>query len=175
MPGTDRAASPAPEPHRCSVLVVDDDADIRELLRVALTADGYHVAGVPNGREALYHLRSHADICIILLDLMLPVMDGVQFRAAQRNDRALAWIPLVVMSAALDADRQARDLGARRLVRKPLDLDEVRQALRSIGCCQSNRVAVGRGEMREVRAHVRAAQRLAQAPVRVGSASKLSE
>jgi len=64
-------------------------------------------------------------------------MDGLQFRTAQRHDRSLAWIPLVVMSAAVDAGQQSQELGARRLVRKPLDLDEVRQALRSIGCCQS--------------------------------------
>jgi len=125
------------QPHRCSVLVVDDDAEICELLGVALSADGYLVACAPNGREALHHLRSHADVCIILLDLILPVMDGVQFRHAQLRDRSLAWIPLVVMSGAIDADRRARELGARRLIRKPLDLDNVRLALRSIDCCQA--------------------------------------
>jgi two-component system chemotaxis response regulator CheY len=123
--------------HRCAVLIVDDDAEVRELLRVALTAEGYDIAGVSNGREALHHLRSHADTCIILLDLMLPVMDGAHFRTAQLHDRSLAWIPLVVMSAAVDADRRARELGARRLVSKPLDLDEVKQALRYVGCCQA--------------------------------------
>src|SRR6185503_2609310 len=121
----------------CSVLVVDDDGDVRELLRVALTSEGYRVAGVPNGREALHYLRSHADTCIILLELMLPVMDGAQFRHAQLRDRSLAWIPLVVMSAAVDAHRRARELGARGVVSKPLDLGEVRQALRAIGCCQA--------------------------------------
>jgi len=124
-------------PHRCTVLVIDDDADVRDLVSVALTADGYRVDGVANGREALHHLRSHAETCIILLDLMLPVMDGVQFRAAQLRDRSLAWIPVVVMSAAADGRRQARDIGARRFVRKPLDLDEVRRALRLIGCCRT--------------------------------------
>ncbi len=114
------SASPS---HRCGVLVVDDDADMRELLRVALTSEGYRVATSPNGREALHHLRSHASTCIILLDLMLPMMDGAHFRTAQLLDRSLAWIPVVVMSAAIDADRRARELGARRLVRKPLDLE----------------------------------------------------
>lgn len=123
--------------HRCTVLVVDDDAEVRELLRVALTADGYDVATVANGREALHHLRSHADACIILLDLMLPVMDGAHFRTAQLRDRSLAWIPLVLMSGSLDADRRASELGARRLVRKPLDLDEVKHALGYVGCCQA--------------------------------------
>ena len=124
-------------PHRCSVLVVDDDADVRELLRVALEAEGYYVAGADNGRAALDHLRSHAASCIILLDLMLPVMDGSHFRTAQLHDRSLAWIPVVVMSGGPDSDRHAREMGARRLVRKPLDLDEVTQALRSVGCCQA--------------------------------------
>jgi two-component system chemotaxis response regulator CheY len=136
MISTDRAIVSAPN-HTCGVLVVDDDVDMRVLLKVALTADGYRVAGVPNGREALHYLRSHADTCIILLDLMLPVMDGASFRQAQLRDRSLAWIPVVVMSAAMDADQRARDIGARRLVRKPLDLDDVRQTLGLIGCCQA--------------------------------------
>jgi CheY-like chemotaxis protein len=123
--------------HRCSVLIVDDDADLRELLRIALQAEGYHVAGVDNGRAALHHLRSHAATCIILLDLMLPVMDGTHFRAVQLHDRSLAWIPVVVMSGGPDADRRARELDARRLVRKPVDLDEVKHALRDVGCCQA--------------------------------------
>ena len=123
--------------HRCSVLVVDDDADVRELLRVALQSDGYDVAGVNNGREALHHLRSHADTCIILLDLMLPVMDGTHFRTAQLHDRSLAWMPVILMSGAPDTERVAREMGVRRLVRKPLDLDEVKQAVRSVGCCQA--------------------------------------
>jgi CheY-like chemotaxis protein len=110
---------------------------VRELLRLALTGDGYHVSCVGNGRDALHHLRSHADTCIIVLDLMLPVMDGVQFRAAQLRDRSLAWIPIVVMSAVDDDGRRARSLGARRFIRKPLNLDEVRSALRHIGCCQA--------------------------------------
>jgi CheY-like chemotaxis protein len=64
-------------------------------------------------------------------------MDGPQFRHAQLHDRSLAWIPLVVMSASVDADRRASELGARNVIRKPLDLDDVRQALRLIGCRQA--------------------------------------
>ena len=80
------------------------------------------------------HLRSHAVTCIIVLDLMLPVMDGAHFRSAQLHDRSLAWIPVIVMSGAPDADRRARELGARRLVMKPLDLDDVKRALSEVGC-----------------------------------------
>ena len=133
---TDRM-SDAQAAHRCSILVVDDDVDVGELMRMTLEAERYEVACVRNGREALNHLRSHADTCIILLDLMLPVMDGTHFRTAQLNDRSLAWIPVVLMSGALDAERRARELGARRIVKKPLDLDEVKHALRSVGCAQA--------------------------------------
>ncbi len=72
-----------------------------------------------------------------MLDLMLPVMDGRQFRTAQLQDRSLAWIPIVLMSGAPDPERSARELGARRLVRKPLDLDQVKRSLSSIGCGQT--------------------------------------
>jgi CheY-like chemotaxis protein len=123
--------------HRCSVLVVDDDLDSREMVRLALSADGYVVATAVNGRDALVHLRSTADTCIIVLDLTLPHMDGARFRAAQLKDRSLAWIPVVVMSGGVDGAAQARDLAARAFVPKPVDLDRLRAALRRIGCCQA--------------------------------------
>jgi CheY-like chemotaxis protein len=123
--------------HRCSVLVVDDDPAVRELLLVALTAEGYDVAIAGNGREALHHLRSHAETCVVIMELVLPVMDGRAFRIVQLRDRSLAWIPVVMMSAASDGDRRAQDLGARFFVRKPLNLDDMRHALRRIGCCQT--------------------------------------
>jgi len=124
-------------PHTCSVLVVDSDPEVIDLLRAALTPEGYRVASAPNGRDALDYLRSHAETCMILFELQLPVMDGVRFRAAQLRDRSLAWIPTVAMSAALDAGKKAREIGARRFVPKPLNLDDVRGVLRQIGCCQA--------------------------------------
>ncbi len=129
-----------PAKHRCSVLVVDSDREVGELLRVALTGDGYRVDTVANGREALDHLRSHAETCVILLELQLPVMDGAQFRAAQLRDRSLAWIPVVAMAAMLEGGKMARELGARRFLAKPLNLDEVRTTLRRIGCWQTRPV-----------------------------------
>jgi CheY-like chemotaxis protein len=122
------------QPHRCSILVIDDDEELREMLRVALSAEGYHVAAVANGRDGLDYLRSHNETCVILLDLLLPVMDGIHFRTAQLHDRSLAWIPTIIMSGAFDADRTTRELGARRFVRKPVNLDEVRLALGQIKC-----------------------------------------
>jgi CheY-like chemotaxis protein len=122
--------------HRCSVLVVDDDPEIRDLLRVSLTADGYDVATVNDGAAALYHLRSHTDTCMILLDLMLPGMDGARFRTAQLRDRSLAWLPVIVMSGGVEAAQAARAFGTTGFVGKPLDLDEVRRTLLAIGCCR---------------------------------------
>ena len=113
------------QPHRCSVLVVDDDSQVRELLRVALMGDGYHVAAVKDGREALHHLRSHADTCIIVLDLMLPVMDAWQFRAEQAGDPRLAAIPVVIFSANPKVGQHAEALGAAAVIRKPPNLDEI--------------------------------------------------
>lgn len=122
------------EPHRCTVLVVDDDAEARELLRLSLTTSGYIVATATDGREALNYLRSHADTCIILLDLMLPGTDGAKFRASQLRDRSLAWIPVVVVSGAVDAADRARAVRAQSVLRKPLDLDALRDTLSHIGC-----------------------------------------
>jgi len=123
--------------HRCSVLLVDPDPEVIELLRATLVPDGYDVAATANGREALDYLRSHADTCMIVFELQLPVMDAARFRAAQLRDRSLAWIPALAMSAMIDGSRKARELGARRFLAKPLDLDEVRGALRQVGCCQA--------------------------------------
>jgi CheY-like chemotaxis protein len=114
--------------------VVEDDPELRELLRVVLTGDGYMVAAVGNGRAALQHLRSTASTCMIVLDLSLPVMDGRQFRAAQLRDRSLAWIPVVLLSGDGEAAQLARQLGVRSFVRKPVDVDELRRALRRVGC-----------------------------------------
>ena len=116
------------------MLVIDDDAEARELLRLSLTGSGYLVATASDGREALNYLRSHADTCIILLDLMLPGMDGVKFRASQMRDRSLAWIPVVIVSGAVDAADRARAVRAQSVLRKPLDLDAVRDTLSHVGC-----------------------------------------
>jgi CheY-like chemotaxis protein len=124
--------------HRCSILIVEDEPELQDVFRVALEADGYDVAVVDNGRDALKHLRSTANTCLILLDLFLPVLSGQRFRAVQLRDRSLAWIPVVVVSGGIDAAREARELGARAFVRKPVDVDELRAAIRRVGCVQAN-------------------------------------
>jgi CheY-like chemotaxis protein len=109
--------------------VVDDDRDVQEVLRVALTNGGYRIACAGNGREALDYLRSHDETCVILLDMMLPGMDGAEFRRAQLRDRSLAGIPVILMSGAPGVDHRGTELAVRRVVRKPVDLDELRDAV----------------------------------------------
>lgn len=92
------------------VFVVEDDSELRRTLGEALTAQGYEVVAAANGAEALDALRrAESRPCLILLDLMMPVMNGYEFRAAQRADPALSDIPVVVISAherseVVDAD-----------------------------------------------------------------------
>ncbi|HWF85048.1 MAG TPA: response regulator [Vicinamibacterales bacterium] len=120
--------------HECGVLIVDEDEDVRELLGVALSSDGYKVTAVSNGRDALAYLRSSAETCVVLLDSMTSTMESARFRAAQLRDRSLAWIPVVLMSGGVEAAENARAFGAGGFLRKPLDLDHVRRTLRTLGC-----------------------------------------
>jgi CheY-like chemotaxis protein len=114
------------------VLFVDDDPDVQEVVRVALTADGYAVASASTARDAVDYLRSHPDTCVVLLDLLLPDLEGAEFRRIQLRDRSLAWIPVIVISAAIDGEARARDIGAAQFVQKPLDLDELRRAISEV-------------------------------------------
>ncbi len=123
--------------HRCTILIVEDDAELMGVLRVALEADGFNVVEASNGRAALLRLRTTAMTCLIVLDLHLPVMDGRRFRALQLSDRSLAWIPVVVVSSGLEAVNEARELGARAFLRKPVDVDELHAIVRRISCPQA--------------------------------------
>jgi CheY-like chemotaxis protein len=86
------------------ILIVDDDADIRETLCEVLQDEGYSVATARNGREALDALRQAEHVCLVLLDLMMPVMSGREFLQRQSAEPKLASIPVVVMSAVWDDD-----------------------------------------------------------------------
>jgi CheY-like chemotaxis protein len=101
------------------LLVVEDDETIRESLMDLLQDEGATLATAANGREALEALRRPPSPDLILLDLMMPVMDGWEFRIAQRADEALAGIPLIAMSA--DRSAKAAAIAADAYVGKPLD------------------------------------------------------
>jgi CheY-like chemotaxis protein len=112
-----------------TVLVVDDDLDVRRLLEACLTAEGLEVVTARDGRDALDRLtRCHPSV--ILLDLMMPVMDGETFRRHQQRQPALKDIPVVCLSAQHDAPAIARRLGVRECLVKPFDLDHVIASVR---------------------------------------------
>ncbi|RKG92865.1 response regulator [Corallococcus terminator] len=108
------------------ILVVEDDFYIRESLRELLEDEGHTVVCAEHGAQALAlleTLRPSPDL--ILLDLMMPVKDGFQFRAEQRADTRFAHIPVVVMSADPQLDSRREVLAARSYLRKPVDIDQL--------------------------------------------------
>jgi CheY-like chemotaxis protein len=111
-------------------MVVEDDGLIRESLLEVLADQGYQVIGAGNGREALAALATAPRPDVILLDLMMPVMDGRSFRDEQLRDPDLAGIPVVVLSAASDVLRVAADMGAAGVLRKPVTLGALLAELR---------------------------------------------
>jgi CheY-like chemotaxis protein len=119
------------------VLVVDDDEDIRESLRDFLEDHGYETSGAGHGREALDQLaRPDARPCLIILDLMMPVMDGKTFRDEQVRNPRLADIPVIIISAFRDSANMARDLRVPNHLPKPLNLDVLLTMIREN--CQPN-------------------------------------
>ena len=93
---------------------------------LVLRALGYDVATAANGQEALDQLRSGPGLpSLILLDLMMPVMDGWQFRDEQKQDPALSAIPVVVVSADGRVDEKASALGAAAYLRKPVEIEDL--------------------------------------------------
>jgi CheY-like chemotaxis protein len=97
-------------PNMPSVLVVDDDPDVRVLLETYLELEGFDVQTACNGSDALQQLRDTRP-SVILLDLMMPVMDGVEFRRHQQGQPDLRDIPVVCLSARHDAQHTATVLG----------------------------------------------------------------
>lgn len=104
------------------VLIVDDDDNIREALEAALAMGGFTSASVANGQDALRWLGENAAPRLILLDLMMPVMNGWEVLAAMDSNAKLRPIPVVVVTAF------QKDLGSaskREVLRKPIDLDQL--------------------------------------------------
>ncbi len=106
-----------------TVLIVEDDLDTREMLGRFLELEGYRVETAENGKRALERLGSGMGACVILLDLMMPVMDGWQFRQEQIRDASLADIPVIVVSAA--GRERLEKIQANAYLSKPVDLDEL--------------------------------------------------
>jgi CheY-like chemotaxis protein len=108
------------------VLIVEDDEDIRESLMDFLQDHGYESVGAVNGREALEKLGpGHPRPCVIILDLMMPIMDGRAFRRQQLGDPELRAIPVVVISAYQNIDVSVEGLNVTRHMVKPFDLKQL--------------------------------------------------
>lgn len=112
------------------ILLVEDDDDIRDDLAELLMDEGYRVVTATNGQEAWEELQAiGSDPCVILLDLMMPVMSGWDFRQRQLSDPRVARVPVVVMTGVTDAREEAQRLQAIACIEKPLDLERLFDAL----------------------------------------------
>lgn len=105
------------------IFVVEDDLHIRESLTEVLEIEGFNVFSAVNGQEALDILRSGEKADLILLDLMMPVKDGFQFKAEQEVDPLISHIPVIIMSANGNMSAK-KELGVvKEFLKKPIDLD----------------------------------------------------
>jgi CheY-like chemotaxis protein len=112
------------------IFIVEDDEDIRIDLGELLTEEGYTVSSAADGREALEVLKAAAEPpCVILLDLMMPGMNGWQLRAELLKDPRLASVPIVLLSAASSLAQDAATLGAASYLPKPFQLSALLNAV----------------------------------------------
>ncbi len=109
--------------HQPTVFIVEDDVDTREMIGRFLQMEGYAVETAANGRQALERLDAGTRACVILLDLMMPVMDGWEFRRQQVSHATCADIPVIVFSAA-GRDRM-HQIEANDYLSKPVDLEDL--------------------------------------------------
>jgi CheY-like chemotaxis protein len=115
-------------------MIVEDHEDTRLMMQDMIEGmTGLHTIAASNGAEGL-HLLSEARPCLILLDLNMPVMDGWEFREHQQrlSDPELAHVPVIIVSALLDCQAHARDLGAVDCLRKPEDLPRIVSVVRRL-------------------------------------------
>jgi DNA-binding NtrC family response regulator len=106
------------------VMVIDDDADIRDTLSMLLERHGFRVITAANGKDALRWLHGGARPALILLDLMMPEVSGEEFRRLQLADGALATIPVVVLSGVGRIDLVAQSIGV-DVLPKPIELTKL--------------------------------------------------
>jgi CheY-like chemotaxis protein len=103
-----------------TVLLIEDDEVTRAALTSLLEEQGYRVMGAGDGQQALHLLRELAHPDLIILDLMMPVLSGWEFREHQRRDPTLAGIPVIVLSAAVESAQKSTDLGNVAYLAKPI-------------------------------------------------------
>jgi CheY-like chemotaxis protein len=111
----------APPP---TILLVEDDPATQNLMAMWLDAEGYRVLTASNGREALAVL-AHEVPSAMVVDLMMPVMDGAELRRHQRQMPAVSSVPFILVSATHNAERIAQELGIADVVAKPFDAERL--------------------------------------------------
>ena len=112
------------------VLVVEDHVDLREMLAILLESEGFDVATASNGAEALRCLDQTCP-AVILLDLMMPVMTGDEFRERQLADVRYAHVPVICMTAVHDGKERADRMHADEYFQKPVDFERLLSAVRA--------------------------------------------
>ena len=115
-----------------SILIIEDNEEIRQTLEEVLRGEGYQAFGVSNGKEALRVLKAMPGPALILLDMMMPTMNGWEFLEVKKSNWQIADLPVVVLSA-LDAPnaltKNSKPLAAKGYIRKPIDLDVLMEAI----------------------------------------------
>jgi CheY-like chemotaxis protein len=119
------------------ILVVEDDPDVLGLVVTILTGEGYRVTTAEDGEAGLIAAR-HARPDLIVLDLMLPRMNALQFRAVQRRDPVLCDVPVICLSGASHAATVAHELGTEDCLSKPIDLEALLSVVRRYCAARGN-------------------------------------
>ena len=114
-----------------SILIVEDDEGVQLTLTTLLREEGYEVEFASDGSEALSRLSEGPPPSLILLDLNLPRMDGVEFRSRQLADSRIANVPVIIVSARPDAQQTAKRLGAADVLPKPMSFRALLEAVQN--------------------------------------------
>lgn len=111
------------------ILIIEDDSDIRMSLRQILELEEMNAIVADNGQQGLDQLNTHSDVQVVLLDMMMPIMDGWEFLKRMRSNEKWAHIPVIAISAA---GLKASSVNANVFLKKPLDLDLLLDTIRRL-------------------------------------------
>ena len=104
------------------ILLVEDDEDIAGAMTDLLEGEGYPVTHVSDGEEALHALHQGLNPCLIVLDLFMPGMSGIEFRRVQRSDPSISQVPVIVVSGVANMAKETRSMDVARCFTKPVDV-----------------------------------------------------
>lgn len=119
-------------PKNKSILLIEDDGDIRQTVAEVLQQEGFEVECAGDGQEALQKLRDLPKPGLILLDIAMPIKDGFQFRREQEQDPRVADIPVVIMSADSHVQAKQMKTGARGYLKKPFEISTLIDTVKSL-------------------------------------------